>query len=100
VHSGLFLQVSKPLAGEIQTHLPAWFSIASTSQGFWSRRTWLYKRISQTRRGWKKSCILASGYVSAEAESRVANGELCGALQKSYVEEEVLALVKQAIRSQ
>ena len=44
--------------------------------------------------------ILASGYVSAEAESRVANGELCGALQKPYVEEEVLALVKQAIRSQ
>jgi hypothetical protein len=38
--------------------------------------------------------------VSAEAESRVANGELCGALQKPYVEEEVLALVKQAIRSQ
>jgi len=42
----------------------------------------------------------ASGYVSAEAESRVANRELCGALQKPYVEEEVLALVKQAICSQ
>lgn len=44
--------------------------------------------------------ILASGYVSAEAESRVANGELCGALQKPYVGAEVLALVKQAICSQ
>ena len=44
--------------------------------------------------------ILASGYVSAEAESRVANGELCGALQKPYVGDEVLALVKRVIRSQ
>jgi DNA-binding response OmpR family regulator len=44
--------------------------------------------------------ILSSGYVFAEAESRVANGELCGALQKPYVGDEVLALVKRVIRSQ
>jgi two-component system cell cycle sensor histidine kinase/response regulator CckA len=44
--------------------------------------------------------ILASGYVSAEAESRLARGELNGVLQKPYLGEEVLAIVKQAIRSQ
>lgn len=44
--------------------------------------------------------ILASGYVSAEAESRVAKGELCGVLQKPYAAEEVLATIKRAIHSQ
>jgi two-component system cell cycle sensor histidine kinase/response regulator CckA len=44
--------------------------------------------------------ILASGYVSAEAESRVAKGELCGVLQKPYAVEELLATIKRAIHSQ
>jgi CheY-like chemotaxis protein len=44
--------------------------------------------------------ILASGYVSAEDQSRLARGELNGVLQKPYLGEEVLAIVKQAIRSQ
>ena len=44
--------------------------------------------------------ILASGYVSAEVESRLAKGELNGVLQKPYFGEEVLAVIKQAIRSQ
>ena len=44
--------------------------------------------------------ILASGYVSAEAESRLAKGELNGVLQKPYAEAEVLATIKRAIQSQ
>ena len=44
--------------------------------------------------------ILASGYVSAEVQSRLARGELNGVLQKPYRGEEVLALIKQVIRSQ
>jgi signal transduction histidine kinase/ActR/RegA family two-component response regulator len=44
--------------------------------------------------------ILASGYVSAEVESRLAKGELSGVLQKPYFGEEVLAIIKQAIQSQ
>jgi len=44
--------------------------------------------------------ILASGYVSAEAESRVAKGELSGVLQKPYFGDEVLAVIKQAIKTQ
>ncbi len=44
--------------------------------------------------------ILASGYVSAEAEAQVANGQLWGVLQKPYVGAEVIALVKRAIHSQ
>ncbi len=42
--------------------------------------------------------ILASGYVSAAAAARAASGELCGLLPKPYIVEDVLALVKQAIR--
>ena len=44
--------------------------------------------------------ILASGYVSAEVESRLARGELNGVLQKPYFGEQVLAVIKQAIHSQ
>lgn len=44
--------------------------------------------------------ILASGYVSPEAESRVTKGELSGVLQKPYFGEEVLAMIKQAIKTQ
>jgi CheY-like chemotaxis protein len=44
--------------------------------------------------------ILASGYVSAEFESRLAKGELNGVLQKPYFGEQVLAVIKQAIQSQ
>src|SRR5688572_7673213 len=44
--------------------------------------------------------ILASGYVSAEIESRLAKGELNGVLQKPYFGEEVLAVIKRAIKSQ
>jgi len=44
--------------------------------------------------------ILASGYVSGEVQSRLARGELNGVLQKPYRGEEVLALIKQVIRSQ
>ena len=44
--------------------------------------------------------ILASGYVSAEAESRLAKGELNGVLQKPYAAAEVLATIKRAIQSQ
>ena len=43
--------------------------------------------------------ILASGYVSAEAESRLAKGELSGVLQKPYAAEEILATIKRAIQS-
>ena len=43
--------------------------------------------------------ILASGYVSAEAESRVASGELTGVLQKPYFGEDVLTMVKRSIKS-
>jgi signal transduction histidine kinase/ActR/RegA family two-component response regulator len=42
--------------------------------------------------------ILASGYVSAETESRVARGELSAVLQKPYLGDEVLAVVKRAIQ--
>ena len=41
--------------------------------------------------------IIASGYVSAEVESRLAKGELNGVFQKPYAEEEVLATIKRAI---
>ena len=44
--------------------------------------------------------ILASGYVSAEAESRLAKGELNGVLQKPYAAAEVLATIKRAFQSQ
>jgi len=44
--------------------------------------------------------ILASGYVSAEVESRLAKGELSGVLQKPYFGEEVLSVIKQAIQSE
>jgi signal transduction histidine kinase/ActR/RegA family two-component response regulator len=44
--------------------------------------------------------ILASGYVSAEVESRLARGELNGVLQKPYLGEEVLSVIKRAIKSQ
>ena len=44
--------------------------------------------------------IIASGFVSAEAESRVAKGELSGVLQKPYFGAELLAVIKQVIRSQ
>jgi CheY-like chemotaxis protein len=42
--------------------------------------------------------ILASGYLSAEAESRVARGELSAVLRKPYVVAEVLATIKRAIQ--
>jgi signal transduction histidine kinase/ActR/RegA family two-component response regulator len=44
--------------------------------------------------------IIASGYVSAEAESRLAKGELNGVLQKPYAAAEVLATIKRAFQSQ
>jgi len=44
--------------------------------------------------------ILASGYVSAEVESRLARGELNGVLQKPYFGEQVLAVIERAIQSQ
>lgn len=44
--------------------------------------------------------ILASGYVSAEAESRVASGELTGVLQKPYFGEDILTMVKRSIKSE
>ncbi|HEX7231949.1 MAG TPA: ATP-binding protein [Candidatus Binatia bacterium] len=55
----------------------------------------LMKKINPKLKG-----ILASGYVSGEVQSRLARGELNGVLQKPYRGEEVLALIKQAIRSQ
>jgi signal transduction histidine kinase/CheY-like chemotaxis protein len=55
----------------------------------------LMKKIDPKLKG-----ILASGYVSAEVESRLAKGELNGVLQKPYFGEEVLAVIKQAIKSQ
>jgi signal transduction histidine kinase/ActR/RegA family two-component response regulator len=42
--------------------------------------------------------ILASGYVSAEAESRMARGELSAVLRKPYVVAEVLTTIKRAIQ--
>ena len=44
--------------------------------------------------------ILASGYLSAEVESRLARGELNGVLQKPYFGEQVLAVIERAIQSQ
>jgi len=44
--------------------------------------------------------ILASGYVPPEVESLLAKGELNGVLQKPYFGEDVLAVIKEAIRSQ
>ena len=44
--------------------------------------------------------ILASGYVSADAELRLTKGELSGVLQKPYFGEELLATIKQAIKCQ
>lgn len=44
--------------------------------------------------------ILASGYVAADAELRLAKGELSGLLQKPYFGEELLATIKQAIKCQ
>ena len=43
--------------------------------------------------------IVASGYLSAEVESRLAKGELSGVLQKPYFGEQVLAVIKQATQS-
>ena len=44
--------------------------------------------------------ILASGYVAADAELRLAKGELSGVLQKPYFGEELLATINQAIKCQ
>ena len=55
----------------------------------------LMKKIDPKLKG-----ILASGYVSAEVESRVAKGELNGVLQKPYLGEEVLTMIKHAIKSE
>ncbi len=41
--------------------------------------------------------ILASGYISAEAEARLGKGELAGVLQKPYRGDEVLAMIKRTI---
>ena len=38
--------------------------------------------------------ILASGYITADAEARVSSGELSGVLQKPYSGEEVLAMLR------
>lgn len=54
----------------------------------------LMKKINPRLKG-----ILASGHVSREAESRVTKGELNGVLQKPYLCDEVLALIKQTIKS-
>jgi CheY-like chemotaxis protein len=54
----------------------------------------LMKKINPKLKG-----ILASGYVSTEAESRVAKGELSGVLRKPYLGEEILAMIKQSIKS-
>ena len=54
----------------------------------------MMKKINPQLKG-----ILASGYVSAEAESRLAKGELSGVLQKPYAAEEILATIKRAIQS-
>ena len=43
--------------------------------------------------------ILASGYISAEAESRVTNGELSGVLQKPYLGAEVIAMIRRALQA-
>jgi signal transduction histidine kinase/ActR/RegA family two-component response regulator len=50
------------------------------------------KQINPSLKG-----ILASGYVSAEAESWLAKGEVNGVLQKPYAAAEVLATIKRAI---
>jgi signal transduction histidine kinase/ActR/RegA family two-component response regulator len=55
----------------------------------------IMKKINPKLKG-----ILASGYVSADAESRLAKGELNGVLQKPYAAAEVLATIKRAIQSQ
>ena len=55
----------------------------------------LMKKIDPKLKG-----ILASGYVSAEVESRMAKGELNGVLQKPYLGEDVLTMVKRAIQSE
>lgn len=44
--------------------------------------------------------ILASGFVSAEAECRVAKGELSGVLQKPYFGAELLAMIKGVTKSE
>jgi two-component system cell cycle sensor histidine kinase/response regulator CckA len=43
--------------------------------------------------------ILASGFVSADAELHVAQGELSGVLQKPYFGPELLAMIKHVIKS-
>jgi CheY-like chemotaxis protein len=43
--------------------------------------------------------ILATGFVSADAELRVAQGELSGVLQKPYFGPELLAMIKHVIKS-
>lgn len=42
--------------------------------------------------------VLASGYISIEAESLVAKGELAGVLHKPYSVEQVLALVRRTLQ--
>jgi len=42
--------------------------------------------------------VLASGYISHEAESLVAKGELAGVLHKPYSAEQVLAIVRQTLQ--
>jgi DNA-binding NtrC family response regulator len=54
----------------------------------------MMKKINPQLKG-----ILASGYVSAEAESRLAKGELSGVLQKPYAAEEILATIERAMQS-
>ena len=44
--------------------------------------------------------IIASGYVSADVESRLAAGDLHGVLQKPLLGEEVVATIKRALHSQ
>jgi len=53
----------------------------------------MMKKINPKLKG-----ILASGYVSAEAESWLAKGELNGVLQKPYAPADVLATIKRAIQ--
>jgi signal transduction histidine kinase/ActR/RegA family two-component response regulator len=55
----------------------------------------MMKKINPKLKG-----ILASGYVSAEAESWLAKGELNGVLQKPYAAVDVLATIKRTIQGQ
>ncbi len=55
----------------------------------------MMKKINPKLKG-----ILASGYLSAEAESWLATGELNGVLQKPYAPADVLATIKRTIQGQ